>query len=1508
MNGNRRSIIGTISVLLVLTCFAAQGYAAEQAGEPLIPTIRYVSAAPVMDGKLNDSAWEKADILTGFTVPGDMNIARDQSEARIVFDEKRIYIGLKAYESTTNLMVYKGKNVFDSESFEIFIQPDPGKDTYYQVAVSVGGDIYTGEMSSPAWKPDIEVKTALEGNAWTVELAVPFADMKMAAPPAGEEKKIRFNICRNDHAAPGDKSKWTIESFSSFAPLEILNFGLPETWSDGIMTRTTGTPHTVVNKSPRINLLVNPEFDLAEDNHPVGWNIFKDASRQETMAMSGEWIIRAAGNVYHPLQQDVKLTPGKTYTVRLKARRFGDATFGIGQMIKCRTKSGFRMEPFVWESPLTTDFRYYYETFTAREGTERLIFYRLGPMTSTDGMDIASIHLFEGKISPFEIRKHARSGLNKPIKDSELAIPPNFYGIKSEKLNVLAIAGKLQTTREYLEIFSGLNIEPDILITTGKNQDTYYTDSDPDLIRKRLDDNQYGLYMVGRVAISGPGEALVKKITANIEAGAGFVANTGNEFGNFKELLAKSKPMPVKTSHYLKTGLPIALYPQTNNPTDKIMEAKAGEGRIVVVDIDGGYNAEFKILLDNDSYGYITFPHQRYSSAWLARLIYYAADQTQAVISAVALDDGKAAVNCQGALNDAQLKWQVDDKNGKPVSGGTAAVKDNLASITLPRLTLAGQHALSLWLMDRKGAVLDYCALTVKHEGPEITACESAKEFYAGNEEGEFTIKIKNFDETMKLEWALEDFAGRILESGSVKAAETVNFKVSLHAVYTGLARLWVYLRSGETELDARRFAVYLPDRDKPRLLNDYNVGIWPDGCNNPDSVPYIDHQLEQIGIRAQSLAWPVPFVSFLNDGFGSGSSLGLGGVFVGQLNPPKNNIRQPSVSDPAVLKRMEESVKKQAKKDRKYGPVSTMVCDEPEDADYYGADEIDAHPESLKEYRKRMREKYGTIEKFNERCSTDYKSFDEIGLVLTKDARARKNFAEFIEWRNYNVDRWVEAFRLVSDSYHSQNPDVPVSMANSLGTRALGCNDFWKLLKNAGFGFSQEYTSMINMDNPIRNFDECYRSFRPDMRMWGWIGYSWSRQQAAFQPWWFALHRYGGFSWFAATCGDPGQPWFNLLDVPGLGLVERARLLKEGLSDSRLLDGLGKVFLEYDWKKRAIAVLYSQPSMLVAWCRSKEITRNELIPGSPYRDFFYSRHNIRYMLEELLYQYDFISPEQIQQGMLDSYKALILPHIEALSDNEVKLIKEFMEKGGIVITDIMPATCDELGTPRNESPFNALKDNNNLVVFDNIFNAKDVVQREKMLMLLNKSGIEPIVRCNDAAATYGREAMRFVKGDMNVYTIIRDYRRSSDDKEQQFVFPTEGHLYDLRAGKYIGKTNQISCVISNADTKVFGHYPYRVTGMEIDVSAKVQGGKDLVADIKLNTSTGKAGDHVFHIEVLPPKGEARWFMKRNVAAPEGSVKFIFRMARNDPAGKWTLRITDIMTGTTETKSFQLYY
>ncbi len=50
----------------------------------------------------------------------------------------------------------------------------------------------------------------------------------------------------------------------------------------------------------------------------------------------------------------------------------------------------------------------------------------------------------------------------------------------------------------------------------------------------------------------------------------------------------------------------------------------------------------------------------------------------------------------------------------------------------------------------------------------------------------------------------------------------------------------------------------------------------------------------------------------------------------------------------------------------------------------------------------------------------------------------------------------------------------------------------------------------------------------------------------------------------------------------------------------------------------------------------------------------------------------------------------------------------------------------------------------------------------------------------------------------------------------------------------------------------------------------------------------------------------ARWFMKRNLATPHGQARSRFRMAHNDSAGAWSLRVTDVTSGEAASKALSL--
>ncbi|MFA6931628.1 MAG: hypothetical protein WCT05_14985, partial [Lentisphaeria bacterium] len=344
-----------------------------------------------------------------------------------------------------------------------------------------------------------------------------------------------------------------------------------------------------------------------------------------------------------------------------------------------------------------------------------------------------------------------------------------------------------------------------------------------------------------------------------------------------------------------------------------------------------------------------------------------------------------------------------------------------------------------------------------------------------------------------------------------------------------------------------------------------------------------------------------------------------------------------------------------------------------------------------------------------------------------------------------------------------------------------------------------------------------------------------------------------------------------------------------KSLADSRLADGLGKLFLEYKWKKRDIAVYYSFDSMYTAFLIGPETRSFQMLKDSALSNYYKGRQNLQYLLEGLLYQYDFVSYDQVSKGILKDYKTLIMPSVLSMSDAEVKAVNEFIKSGGTVIADLEPAGYDELACKRPATPLEQV------TVLGSVFDDKDSAMCNAIAMQLAQAALKPIVTVD--APLPGREAMHFVDDDMHLFAVLRDPYIADDDATQTITLPVKGHLYDLRKRAYLGVTDTVTTQIPHNQAVVFGVYPYQVKALRIKMPPKVQAGTDLKAALEIVPSAGKAGKHVFHIEVRNPKGKANILMRRNKIAENGKMDFAFRIAHNDVAGTWTLRVTDILSG-----------
>jgi hypothetical protein len=200
--------------------------------------------------------------------------------------------------------------------------------------------------------------------------------------------------------------------------------------------------------------------------------------------------------------------------------------------------------------------------------------------------------------------------------------------------------------------------------------------------------------------------------------------------------------------------------------------------------------------------------------------------------------------------------------------------------------------------------------------------------------------------------------------------------------------------------------------------------------------------------------------------------------------------------------------------------------------------------------------------------------------------------------------------------------------------------------------------------------------------------------------------------------------------------------------------------------------------------------------------------------------------------------------------------------------------------------------------------------------------GVREIVRQVTAAAGIRREVTvesvaegnpprcyelaTFRRGPLTVHGLIRDFRRCQDSDPVRIRFGQTSHLYDLRAGKYLGEVKETQTILDPGACVLYACLPYQVTALRLNSPAQVKAGDELRVTAALETSQGTAGDHVLHLELVDPAGVTRFEYQRNLLALSGRLEATWPLARNDSPGVWTVKARDVPTGTTQTTRFEV--
>lgn len=179
----------------------------------------------VIDGKLEEPTWLKAQPVTGF-LTDKKALPMENTFVRVAYDDNNIYLAVNADDSKGGIPVRKNARTRDGEvwrddSIEIQMMPPDSNGRYYHIMMNTDGVLYdsagVGQNFDVRYDSNAEVKVVKDGNSYIYECRIPLAPMNARIQPG---KIWRIHFMRNIHnLVPPNSSEWNgLDGIQPFQP------------------------------------------------------------------------------------------------------------------------------------------------------------------------------------------------------------------------------------------------------------------------------------------------------------------------------------------------------------------------------------------------------------------------------------------------------------------------------------------------------------------------------------------------------------------------------------------------------------------------------------------------------------------------------------------------------------------------------------------------------------------------------------------------------------------------------------------------------------------------------------------------------------------------------------------------------------------------------------------------------------------------------------------------------------------------------------------------------------------------------------------------------------------------------------------------------------------------------------------------------------------------------------------------------------------------------------------
>ena len=266
-----------------------------------------------------------------------------------------------------------------------------------------------------------------------------------------------------------------------------------------------------------------------------------------------------------------------------------------------------------------------------------------------------------------------------------------------------------------------------------------------------------------------------------------------------------------------------------------------------------------------------------------------------------------------------------------------------------------------------------------------------------------------------------------------------------------------------------------------------------------------------------------------------------------------------------------------------------------------------------------------------------------------------------------------------------------------------------------------------------------------------------------------------------------------------------------------------------------------------------------------------------------------------------------------ARAPGDAKEISNFIENGGIVISDREPGIFDEHGRRLTKSllsevfagpPTGAVttfgfgKGQTVYAAFSEGLGQEDGGHIIEILTAASVQPSFPLAR-SDGGPASDVETYIFENGSITIIALLRDYPEPPVTLERRseaivLGLPQPLNIYDIRAKQALGRTERLAVELDPVEPVVLALTENPLASPSISGPPSVQLGAN--AEFTIRTDAA-AAVNVVHVDTIDPEGKTVAHYSGNLLGTPGRATKLVPFALNDQPGLWMIRANDPLSG-----------